>query len=96
MDMYHTCPTCSNIIITDKKYPTQICDECWYLTLNKNGNDISFGNVGINGGFLSFSDGKIGEEHQCFINGIECYAQEGGCGGIVIQSLNNRQLDINQ
>ena len=96
MDMYHTCPTCSNIIITNSKYPTQICDECWYLTLNKNGNDISFGNVGIKGGFLSFSDGKIGEEHQCFINGIECYAQEGGCGGIVIQSLNNRQLDIHQ
>ena len=66
------------------------------LTLNKNGNGISFGNVGINGGFLSFSDGKIGEEHQCFINGIECYAQEGEYGGIIIQSLNNRQLNINQ
>ena len=42
MDMYHACPTCSNIIITDQKYPTQICDECWYLTLDKDGNGITF------------------------------------------------------
>jgi len=87
MDMYYTCPTCSNVITKNKKYPTEICDECWYLTKNKNGRDIHFANKGINGRFLSMVGEKVVNQHQCFVNGIECYADEGKYGGIIIEAI---------
>ena len=89
MNSYHTCPTCNNIIITNERYPTQICDDCYYLTLDKDGNGITFANEGIQGGFISVVGKTFGQNHQCFVNGIECYADEGRFGGIVIEALNN-------
>ncbi len=90
MDRKTKCPLCNNEMILFERYPNKICDDCWYLTQTKDGKEITFANQGIHGGFLSCVDKTVGEDHQCFINGVECYAEEGRFGGIIISVLNDR------
>ena len=48
---------------------------------------ISFGNTDFSGGFQSSVNGVIGNQHECYIRGKKCYANEGRFGGIVISYL---------
>ena len=36
-------------------------------------------------GFISVINDTIGEDHECYINNIKCYADEARFGGIVVQ-----------
>ena len=78
-----------------------ICQKCSNgdngKILDSFGNEVSFGNIDISGGFISYhkinnndneNNNKIiqKEDHMCWINNIQCYADEARFGGIVIQS----------
>ena len=79
------CPICEKNMLAFERYPKMICNECIELTVNKNGESIKFYNVDITGGFISIVNDIKGEEHECYINNLKCYADEARFGGIVVQ-----------
>tara|TARA_B100001939_G_C16801672_1_gene555945 strand:+ start:203 stop:514 length:312 start_codon:yes stop_codon:yes gene_type:complete len=95
MDEYY-CPICKNLHQTLAKYSKAVCTDC--ITNNEvidvNGNKIRFGNIDERGGFRSITILKngeeiIGEEHTCYINGYECYADKTKFGQIIISCFIN-------
>jgi hypothetical protein len=90
------CPICLDIMNNfTLRYPKMICQKCSNgetgKIIDSFGNEVSFGNIDISGGFTSYH--KINneivkkEEHICLINNIKCYADEARFGGIVIQIM---------
>tara|TARA_B100002051_G_C16743057_1_gene645596 strand:- start:5673 stop:5939 length:267 start_codon:yes stop_codon:yes gene_type:complete len=78
------CPICSEKTHISKKYPYSVCSKCSQKTVDENDNKIEFFNIDYNGGFYSIKDNIKSEEHICYINGIQCYAEEARFGGIVV------------
>ena len=83
------CPTCSNEITIHERYPNYICSDCCNRTLTKDGDKIEFYNVDGQGGIYSVVDDIVGDIHECYIDDIECRAECGRFGGIVIQIREN-------
>jgi hypothetical protein len=98
-NILHKCPICLDIMdyYTDR-YPKMICGKCANgengKILDSFGNEVSFSNIDIYGGFTSYH--KINnnnneivqkQEHICWINTNKCYANEARFGGIVIQTM---------
>lgn len=89
------CANCYKIVHYQGRYPKYICGDCASKEiLDKNGNLLTFSNLGFTGGFKIIRkdrDGKIIEEVdteqfcECLIDGKEFFAQEARFGGIVIQ-----------
>lgn len=76
------------------RYPNLVCNECEKKAVDKEGNVVKYYNVDISGGFVSHhyvpnSDGNIEithkNNHECWIDGVKCYAEEARFGGIVVQ-----------
>ena len=98
-NIIHKCPLCLDILTyyTDR-YPKMICIKCANgengKIIDNFGNDVSFSNIDIYGGFASHhkinNDNEIihKSDHICWINSIKCYANEMRFGGIVIQTMN--------
>jgi hypothetical protein len=86
LEMSH-CPICCNEQEYYQRYPNYICKRCSLKATDKQGRDVKFHNVGIHGGCVgSYLDNNQPYEHQnCFIEGMECYAEEAYMGGIVYQ-----------
>jgi hypothetical protein len=90
---YVPCPICSSSRMFSARYPNALCNSCGYSKdlVDSNGNPVEFSNVCISGGFVSLhrENGVIvkRDEHTCFLNGIECYAEEARFGGIAVQIL---------
>jgi hypothetical protein len=79
------CPICDKNMMYLERYPKMICHECVELAVNKNSVSIKFYNIDHSGGFISIVNDIKGEEHECYINNIKCYAQEARFGGIVVE-----------
>ena len=101
----HNCPLCLDILTYyTARYPKMICQKCSNgdngKILDSFGNEVSFSNIDISGGFASYhkiknnnnnnndNENKIiqKEDHMCWINSVQCYADEARFGGIVIQT----------
>lgn len=81
------CPICSEQVRFNARYPRYVCADCARRARDENGRALEFYNQTMSGGFEArYRDG--GEPragHVCFIDGIECRADEARFGGIVIQ-----------
>ena len=60
------------------------------------GNLLKFYNEGMDGGFYSVKNGVRGEEHKCYVKGIECYADETNFGGIVVEKSGRNTFEENR
>ena len=78
------CPICEKTMLKFERYPNQICSECCEQTVTKNNEKIEFYNVDHTGGFISVVNKVQGSIHDCYVNNIQCYADEARFGGIVI------------
>lgn len=85
----HYCPICNEELRLNRRYSKYVCADCKSRATDKEGRELSFGNVDATGGFTcSYIDtGEKYESHTCYIEGIECYADEARFGGIVIQTV---------
>jgi hypothetical protein len=84
---------CKKQFINITRYSKIICEKCYDKDIyDKEGNLVKFYNEGIGGGFISehIINNKrvVKKEHECYINGIKCYADEARFGGIVIECRN--------
>lgn len=87
-NQYHPCPICASPVQHFSRYPKQICFDCCNNAYNAQGQKVSFFNTSLSGGFVAITaDEQESEEHICFINGVQCWAEEAHLGGIVIQPL---------
>jgi len=88
----YQCPICKTDLQPKTRYPNYVCSECSNKASDKLGNPLSFGNIGIGGGFEAFcaKTNKKHDSHICYIEGIECFADEARFGGIVIEINKNK------
>jgi hypothetical protein len=93
METKQQCPVCKLQVHPSARYPHYVCQDCInkYGTLTWDGKQITFSNVDYTGGFQSLiqGEGTASNVHKCYINGIECWADEARFGGIVIQTTGN-------
>jgi hypothetical protein len=92
MDTKITCPICDEPKRPIGRYPNYVCKSCLnnYKTLDKDGNEITYSNINWTGGISSMKNGIKSEQENaevfCYVNSIECFAQEARFGGIVIST----------
>ena len=69
------------------RYPRYLCQQCVASATDHSGRPLQFFNEGLSGGFLArYADtGEPVNSHLCFVNGIQCWADEARFGGIVVQ-----------
>jgi DNA-directed RNA polymerase subunit RPC12/RpoP len=98
----HNCPICKRELKSETRYPNYICAKCSVKATDINGRKLTFGNISIGGGFKAiYLDTKeIYNSHICFVDNIECYADEARFGGIVVQTkltdINREELPIKE
>jgi hypothetical protein len=81
------CQICGVSVQPNVRYKNYICFECCAKAVDENGRKLGFGNESFSGGFVAwYSDtNETRDSHICYIDGIECYADEAHMGGIVIR-----------
>jgi len=86
---FQLCPVCGQKIAFQARYPRCVCQDCAKLAADITGRRFLFYNADASGGFRAFyaDNNEFYDSHQCFINGLECRADEAKLGGIVIQLI---------
>ena len=81
------CPICSAPVAPNVRYRNYICFECCAKAVDENGRKLGFGNESFSGGFVVWyaDTNTTRDSHVCFIDGIECWADEAHMGGVVIR-----------
>ena len=81
------CPVCGISVEPNVRYRNYICFECCSKVVDEQGRGLSFGNQSLSGGFVAwYSDTKEPRAtHICYIDDIECWADEAHMGGILIR-----------
>ena len=83
------CPICRAAVRAYPRYPRYVCRECAERVRSADGRPLEFFNRDASGGFIArYADtGRPYGNHECFIDGVLCYADEAKLGGIVIQAM---------
>ena len=82
-----SCPICKTLVSPSERYRRYVCAECASRASDEQGRKLAFGNIDFGGGFqAAYADtGEKREGHECFIDGVKCWADEARFGGIVIE-----------
>lgn len=89
------CPICETEVQYSQRYPLYVCADCFKKAVSADNRPLSFSNLSLSGGFAAYyADTKeIYDSHVCFIDNIECRADEARFGGIVIQTKHPKKKD---
>jgi hypothetical protein len=81
------CPLCSADVEPNVRYRNYVCFECCEKAVDETGRKLGFGNESISGGFVAWyaDTNETRASHICFIDGVECWADEAHMGDIVIR-----------
>ena len=81
------CQICTASVEPNVRYREYICFECCAKAVDEDGRKLGFGNESLSGGFVAryVDTNETRNSHICYIDGIECYADEAHMGGIVIR-----------
>lgn len=87
--MAQHCPVCSAEVAANPRYPRHLCTRCATRTSSVDNRLLVFFNVDSSGGYRAqYADtGELYGSHTCFVDGVECRADEARFGGIVIEAL---------
>ena len=85
----HACPVCAAPASGSPRHPRRLCPACVMEATDAQGRPLRFGNTGLSGGFEAryADDGALRDDHECFVRGIRCRADESKFGGIVVQPI---------
>lgn len=80
------CPLCGAPRPHSPRYPNCVCADCVERAVDESGRPLRF-NAAVGVGFAAtYADtGEPRESHVCFINGVECQANEAYFGGVVVR-----------
>ena len=89
----YQCPICSTPLLHKPRYPRYVCSDCVKRASTAQGRKLTFSNLSFSGGFEArFADtDRRYPQHECFIDGIRCWADEARFGGIVVQVSDSDQ-----
>lgn len=89
------CPICEAEVSFSQRYPLYVCNDCYKKAVSAEKRPLTFGNLSISGGFAAYyADTKESyDSHVCFIENVECWADEARFGGIVIQTKYPKKKD---
>jgi hypothetical protein len=81
------CPICGERMRDNPRYPRRVCRACVERACDEEGRPLGFCNTALSGGFLAryLDSGEDRDSHECFIDGIRCWAEEAYLGGIAVQ-----------
>lgn len=81
------CPLCAADVEPNVRYKNYICFDCCRKAVDENGRLLGFGNESFSGGFAAWykDTNTTRDSHVCYIDGIQCWADEAHMGGIVIR-----------
>lgn len=84
------CPICNTNVQVSERYPDYICLDCVKRAKTEDGRKIEFSNIDASGGYqahVKFLNivAFAYDSHECFIDGVKCYANEAYMGGIVVR-----------
>jgi predicted amidophosphoribosyltransferase len=87
--MDQVCPTCRKSVKANPRYPHYLCRPCVERATDANGKRIQFFQANPNGRYAArYADTGIEyPSHECFVDGVKCWADEARFGGIVVQSV---------
>lgn len=87
MSTTYRCPICGVELRAHLRYPRYVCRDCADKACSADGRPLAFFNASLGGGFLAqYADtGEKYPSHECYINGVKCWADEAYFGGIVIE-----------
>ncbi|HUK88957.1 MAG TPA: hypothetical protein VLZ81_01050, partial [Blastocatellia bacterium] len=80
-------PICKAPVPESARYPCYVCSACASRAKDSAGRPVEFFNTDLSGGI----EGRYRDSHDpypdqtCYIDGLECWADEARFGGIVIQ-----------
>jgi hypothetical protein len=82
------CPVCNAPVPYWKRYPGLLCNKCSERTTDQAGRRVTFYNQSICGGCLGvyIDEEKPYDSNYCYVDGVECIADEHRFGGIVVQA----------
>jgi hypothetical protein len=82
------CPICASEMRHDPRYPRAVCRSCASRVTDAAGRPLELFNVSPTGAYgASYKDtGEDYPSHDCYIDGIQCRADEAHLGGIVVQT----------
>lgn len=90
-EISHTfhCPICNKPRKMDLRYPNAVCPACAEQVTDEQGRQLVLYNERVSGGFRAIVQGtnELRASHLCYIQGVECWADEAYMGGIVIMPL---------
>jgi hypothetical protein len=88
------CSICKTELMLFERYPKYICESCAKKATDLNGRSIEFGNTNMFGGCIGYyKDTKeLYPYNSCYVDGIECKAEEARFGGIVIQKVEKNAI----
>src|SRR2546427_6881962 len=83
------CGICHKPVTAYPRYPRYLCRTCAAKASDIHGSKLKFPNVDFSGGYKATyaETGEPYDSHQCYIDGIECRADEARFGGIVIEAV---------
>lgn len=83
------CPICQAEVAPSRRYPRYVCGTCDGKATDEHGRPLTFSNESFSGGFVArYADtGARRDNHICWIDGVQCWADEARFGGIVIQPM---------
>jgi ribA/ribD-fused uncharacterized protein len=89
LEKYHPCPICFQSVFHWERYPRAVCGDCHNKACDAQGRKLSFFNISMSGGFEAFLTETQEKylSHTCYIDSVECRADEARLGGIVIEAL---------
>lgn len=84
----HPCPVCSTPTPHQERYPLSVYSNCFNRASDRTGKKLKFFNINMSGGYQAIVEetGERYQSHTCYINEIECHADEARFGGIVIEA----------
>ena len=84
------CPICHSTFPANPRYPNYVCPTCADKATDAAGRKLEFYNTAAFGGFEAvYADTReTYPSNVCFIDGVQCWADEARFGGIVIEKMN--------
>lgn len=86
--MAELCPVCGCGMTHNPRYPLAVCKSCKERVTDADGRGIELFQAEKDGSYAARYTGT-GEDypsHECYIDGIRCWAREAHFGGIVVQT----------
>ena len=87
--MGQACPICAEEVKANPRCPRYLCRACVGRATDENAEQVHFFQSSPDGRYAAryVATGDDYPSHECFIDGVKCWADEARFGGIIVQVI---------